>query len=389
MKTIHPFPARMAPEIALNSIKELRSGSTVLDPMMGSGTTIKMGLLHNHDCIGVDMDPLAVLLSKVWNTSIDTSILEKEALNIVEEAKLLKAVSVPWIDENKETSDFINFWFVEPQKNDLRKLSSLLYAMDSDISDALRIILSKLIIKKDKGASLGRDISHSRPHKVRDTNDYDIFTNFARAAKQVVNTLEDEYTRGKVTIKLGDARNLEGIKNDSIDYIITSPPYLHAVDYMRAHKLSLVWLGYNIETLRDIRSNTIGIEKKLANNDFDTYISDLLKGVDPIVKLPERRQLFIHRYAVDLLMICMEFSRVLKREGKATVVIADSYISSNLIRNTQIFKNAAEIANLEVTDEMERKIPANRRYLPPPDKAGSNDLSKRMKTEAVITFYKP
>lgn len=67
IRTIHPFPARMAPELALSALASLKKGSIVLDPMAGSGTVLRQALALGHRAIGFDMDPLAVLMSRVCN----------------------------------------------------------------------------------------------------------------------------------------------------------------------------------------------------------------------------------------------------------------------------------------------------------------------------------
>jgi DNA modification methylase len=66
IRTIHPFPARMAPELALETLNDLAANSVVLDPMSGSGTVIRQAAEMGHRPIGFDMDPLAVLMSQVW-----------------------------------------------------------------------------------------------------------------------------------------------------------------------------------------------------------------------------------------------------------------------------------------------------------------------------------
>ena len=68
--TIHPFPARMAPELALSALKELKRGSLVLDPMSGSGMVLRQATELGLHSIGFDMDPLAVLMATVWTTAI-------------------------------------------------------------------------------------------------------------------------------------------------------------------------------------------------------------------------------------------------------------------------------------------------------------------------------
>jgi hypothetical protein len=390
IKPIHPFPARMASEIALESLSDLAPGSTILDPMMGSGTTLKVGAHYGHNCIGYDLDPLSLLISKVWNSTVDLQSSVTKAKEIVKQARELGEVDLPWIDLDKETSEFINFWFAEPQKSDLRKLSYLLHEIrdDDPAGDLLRVAFSKLIITKDKGASLGRDISHSRPHKVRDKNDFQVFDNFLRSARLLASWLKKQQVSSKVNVGLGDARDLREIKDESVDFVITSPPYLHAVDYLRGHRLSLVWLGYKLSTLRFIRTNTVGIERKPDDRSLERLLPELIKDIGPLGKLSPTKQEFIFRYAIDLFLICKEIYRVLKPGKKATIVIADSYAAGNLIRNTQTFKNAAKLSGLVLFNEVERQILATRRYLPPPKKSPGSNFAKRMKTEAVLTFCK-
>ncbi len=67
LRPIHPFPARMAPSIIqrrLKSHKRLR----VVDPMVGSGTTVVTARILGHHAIGFDTDPLALLIAKAWST---------------------------------------------------------------------------------------------------------------------------------------------------------------------------------------------------------------------------------------------------------------------------------------------------------------------------------
>src|ERR1700730_15819441 len=63
---IHPFPARMAPGIALDALGDRATALRVLDPMAGSGTVLAVARARGHHAIGVDVDPLAVLLARVW-----------------------------------------------------------------------------------------------------------------------------------------------------------------------------------------------------------------------------------------------------------------------------------------------------------------------------------
>src|SRR6218665_3599771 len=86
IRTIHPFPARMAPELALKSLKRLVPGSVVLDPMSGSGTVIRQAAELGLRPIGFDMDPLAVLMSRVWTKFVDDELIVQLANSIMENA---------------------------------------------------------------------------------------------------------------------------------------------------------------------------------------------------------------------------------------------------------------------------------------------------------------
>src|SRR4051794_25042361 len=84
---IHPFPARMAPGIALDALGEHKKPLRVLDPMMGSGTVLAVAKSRGHRAYGIDTDPLAVLLTKVWTTSIRPAVVLDEAKQVLAWAK--------------------------------------------------------------------------------------------------------------------------------------------------------------------------------------------------------------------------------------------------------------------------------------------------------------
>src|SRR2546423_6571083 len=77
---IHPFPARMAPGIALEALGESKTTLRVLDPMAGSGTVLAVARSKGHRAFGIDLDPLAVLLAGVWTRTVDAErVIDKGA----------------------------------------------------------------------------------------------------------------------------------------------------------------------------------------------------------------------------------------------------------------------------------------------------------------------
>jgi len=85
-ESVHPFPARMAPGIALQVMADTNESMRVLDPMMGSGTVLAMARSLGHRGIGYDIDPLAVLISKVWTTAFDLEKVRESAREVLDTA---------------------------------------------------------------------------------------------------------------------------------------------------------------------------------------------------------------------------------------------------------------------------------------------------------------
>jgi DNA modification methylase len=389
LKTIHPFPARMAPEIAFRRLESLPKGAVVLDPMMGSGTSLKIAEMVGCKGIGFDVDPMALLISSVWNMPVDTDEVLSLAGKVLEQACAMSDVpELLWIDGEPETSEFVRFWFAKEQADDLRRLSSLIYKMIGPKSDVLRVALSRLIVTKSRGASLGRDISHSRPHKVTYENAFKVFPEFEKSVRQVCIILNANPGAGLISVREGNAKRMDSIADQSIDYIMTSPPYFTAVDYFRGHRLALVWLGYSLPALRLLRDKSIGLDRVPDKELEDGLIQELHREVKHIPDLKPKVRSVLQRYSMDLFDISQEFFRVLKAGGKMTIVLADSYSTGLLISNTRIFKNAARLAGFQFEEIEERTILATKRYLPPPSDSGGNSLANRMKTEAIMTFVR-
>lgn len=394
IKPIHPFPARMAPELAIAALKELDCNSLVLDPMTGSGTVLRQASEFGHRAIGFDMDPLAVLMSKVWTTPVRDEAIERLLSEVLNMAKKLHGdVPLPWIDGDEETRRFIDFWFAEPQRSDLRGIAYLLSQLripavrgeKQDAADILRIALSRIIITKEQAASLARDTSHSRPHRVADSSDYEVIPAFEKSANQIRRLLSANPPAGNVNVGLGDARFLNAIENRSVDAVLTSPPYLNAIDYMRGHRLSLVWLGYKLSDLRKIRSSSIGAERGPVLKGKAHLFESIINSMGSVNELSRNHISMIERYAEDVYRLMSEVSRVLKLDGKAIFVVGNSCLKGTFIRNSECVVVAGSMVGLRLSHQTERELPNSSRYLPMP-KGDDGPLGKRMRTESLLTF---
>ncbi len=396
IQPIHPFPARMAPEIALAEINQIAPGSIILDPMSGSGTVIRNASERQHEALGFDMDPLAVLMSRVWTTPIDTDGLENAAHQVVERVRNIATddLELPWIDQDEETQQFINFWFGPNQRADLRRLSYGFSRLDGPAADAMRVAMSRLIITKNDGASLANDVSHSRPHRVRVQNDFEVMPNFERSVRFIARRLRNQPPPGNVCVCEGDARCINEVGDCTVDAVISSPPYLNALDYMRGHKMTLVWLGYQCRQLRTIRADSVGAERR-PNPDADLAVAaELIARLHGLEGLSVSQRAMINRYVLDLLAVVREAYRVVKPGGKTVYVVGNSCLRDVFINNAQAVKTVAERVGFVLTMERERVIPNSKRYLPPPSSneestALTSDLAKRMRTETILNFRKP
>ncbi|OSQ32833.1 hypothetical protein [Thalassospira sp. MCCC 1A03138] len=388
---IHPFPARMAPEIALKGLEGLPSDYVVLDPMSGSGmvlgTAAKVGL----KAIGYDLDPLACLISRANGRFVDSNkahqALEK-LLSLATDIDV-KDVSLSWMDEDIETKKFVDFWFGKAQQRQLRILSYLLvekpFIKSQIILDILKVAVSRLIVTKEPKASFARDTAHSRPHRTISENTFDVFNALPKSLSHVLSALSPTRIKENVKSYRGDARRMGRIADQSIDCIITSPPYLNAIDYMRGHRLSLVWLGHSVSSLRNIRSRAVGAELVLDSEhdeEFKVFLSKLHDDID------DKKKRILKRYYRDLCDLTKDAFRVLKTDREATYVMGNSQVKGKEIRNSDLLIIAAQKAGFSVKSVQTRDIPENRRYMPMKS-SNKTALSKRMNQEYVISFYKP
>jgi hypothetical protein len=395
IRSIHPFPARMAPDLAIAELKELGPEKVVLDPMAGSGTVVRQACELGHRAIGFDTDPLAVLMTRVWTTPVDDGLVDRMSAAVLEEARASRAddLSLPWIDDDEETRLFVDYWFSEPQRSDLRRITHALARLDRSrrgaaaraAADVLRLSLSRIIITKDLGASLARDVSHSRPHKVAESSNFAVMAAFDRSVRQVRRLLAAAPPPGKATVGLGDARSLRTLGNGSVDAVLTSPPYLNAIDYMRGHRLSLVWLGHRLSDLRRIRADSIGAERGPDAAHSAPLFGDIQDAMGPVSNLSDRHAAIVARYAEDIYRLMSEIARVIKLGGRAILVVGNSCLRGTFIRNSNGVVSAGAMVGLRVLKQVERDLPNRNRYLPMP--LGAHEpLGKRMRTESILTF---
>jgi len=383
---IHPFPARMAPGIALDALGNGREPLRVLDPMAGSGTVLAVARAKGHRAFGIDLDPLAVLLTGVWTRTVDAERVMDKAEDVLSRARAhMRQLAVSQAyprHADEETRRFIRYWFDDYVRRQLAALAAAIgRTHDAAVREALWCGFSRLIITKQAGASLALDLSHSRPHRKFDRAPIKPFSRFGASVELVVSNCPQS--------EQGDARQLP-LTDSSIDLVLTSPPYLNAIDYLRCSKFSLVWMGHTVGELRQIRAESVGTEASAQQALDAEWVRALIRQLRIRPQLSARHHALLATYAWDMGHAMAEVSRVLRRGGRAVYVVGDSTIRGTFVRNSAIIAAAAARHGLSLISRHSRDLPANRRYLPPPSHASANVmLNGRMRREVVVQFKKP
>lgn len=374
-RTVHPFPARMAPELIDEKLSSLDGTKTLCDPMMGSGSFVLSAAQRGHDVIGCDSDPLSHIVTTAAAGAYD----KDAAIDIAHKITRRKLVDIDAITDDSATQDFIRFWFDEDAVRELATLATGVAEAPVELRAVLWCGFSRMIITKDAGASRARDVSHSRPHRVREKASFSAIARFARSVKTVVER-SNPRPSGTLAAVRADSRSLP-LPEASVDGIMTSPPYLIAIDYLRGHRLSLVWMGFDVGELRTLRGTNIGSERganispRLAH-----VLTESIQG-----DLSPRKLRIINRYVSDLDAMVAESARVLRPGGSVTFVVGNSTHGATTVSTERMVQGLADLHGLQMTGRSERQIPGGRRYLPPP-KDGRRPMDQRMHTEVVATF---
>jgi hypothetical protein len=166
---------------------------------------------------------------------------------------------------------------------------------------------------------------------------------------------------------------------------VTSPPYLNALDYLRGHKLALVWFGYKVSDLRARRGTSIGSERNLGSEASEAVAAMVALVAADAVDGTRLKRGMVERFAQDCVDFARELSRVVKSDGSAVLVVGNSTLRGNYIRNDLIAQTAMEYAGFALQSRYEREIPPTKRYMAI-DAGSVSSITRRMRTEVVLTM---
>ena len=411
MHALHPFAARFPHGLAGYFISGLtRPGDTVLDPMCGSGITLLEGWLAGRNVIGVDLDPLARRQSAARTTALDSRAVRAAGNAALERAADLHAGSSHPADPlrfvrgamDDATRKFLDYWFFPDTQRELAALTlAVRTEPEPELRNLLEVIFSSTIVTKSGGVSRARDLAHTRPHRVSDKQPRSALRQFETLLNRAAHAYAaiDAAQVGESAVIAGDSRRLP-LRADSVDLIVTSPPYANALDYMRAHKFSLAWLGEPIPELTGLRARYIGSES--AGRRMETgsagrpVVADLPSPVQAVVDqlaakdAPKSRVLA--RYFGDMAAAIGEMARVLRPASAAIIVVGPSVMRGLPIPTHQCLADVAADAGFDVVAVAPRSLNRDRRMMPA--RRGSqaetaSGIELRQYTEYVIGAVKP
>lgn len=391
---VHPFPAPMSPDLVKTLIAETTDqAGIILDPMAGSGTVPAAARALGRECRAMDIDPLARMTMRVLCADYDLSELERigktvaiRASKLARKRRAMNTFLRRSFDD--DTRDFIEFWFPLRARQGLLALREAIQRQEpGTIQDALFVAFSRVIIAKTAGASLAIDLPHTRPHRKLDKIVPDPLGMFPRRLNELIQRLEKRTIHEeprRVSVRSGDVRRLP-YKGEMFDLIITSSPYANAIDYMRAHKFSLVWMGYPLGELTTIRSKMIGAERGETDVwDDREWVEAYLPRYDGRA---DRRTAMLRRYFYDMDSVLSEMRRVLRPGGACVFVLGKSIIGGQEVDTPSVVARLAEDRGFVHIGTRYRQVNPLRRSLPFPVAGGREGaLANRMQTEAIVAL---
>ena len=239
----HKFPAKYIPEIPRWAIlKFSKQDDSVLDPFCGSGTTNVEARLHNRNSYAIDVDPIALLLTKVKTTPLDEKSLHKAKNQLIRSIYSSHKVGIPEFPNR-------DYWFRLDVLEDLGVITDCIRSIDdSDIKDFFFVCLSS-VLKEVSNADPKFLYALAISRKMREQSGrrkIDAKKTFVRKVNELTPKMiffSKSCSREHFVRIIGkDARDID-LSSECIDLAMTSPPYCNAIDYPRAHQLQIYWLG--------------------------------------------------------------------------------------------------------------------------------------------------
>ena len=359
---IHPYFAKFAPEIPHNLIRKLtEKEETVLDPFCGSGTTLIESLALDRNAVGVDANPLACLIAKVKTTKLQSGdrkiakkVVEDVSTNINElygqQTFSQQEFSKPKLPEfyNRDK------WFNENVQQELSIIKERIETVENErVYDLLRLSFSRIIV------GVSNQESESRYTAVeKNISNKETVRRFAKRTTETLNRVKslDANVSETVSAKVvnTDTHTMDNVGDESVDFVVTSPPYLNSWDYGLYHKFRFKWLKMNVD--------------KFNNREIGRHL--------------RRKEDKISRYTDDMRDSLSQIEQKMKPGSRCVIVNATGIVDGEYINTNQVLIDEAAFCGLELEDSVSKDV-----YGPHFGLRASNGGGKQ-KQEVLLAFRK-
>jgi DNA methylase len=358
---LHPYPAKFIPEIPRALLQALGRGyGTVLDPMCGSGTTLVEATLAGYTAVGVDLNPIATLIAAAKTTRLTPEERGWIRDLAVELRTLARAIRDDHAVVSRAVADetlpvFVNRdkWFAP---HVLRELQ-LVLNLGSRAPTSASVLVVNTAFSAAVVVASNQESETRWCAKPRDVEPGATCLDIARRLDRSLVALA-EYAaeaRAEATVLRANARSVP-LGDESVDLVITSPPYANSHDYYLYNKLRLFWFGHDV---RRVQVAEIGSRNR--HSDMSEPIETYLDEMGEVIR---------------------DSARVLKTGGTATFVVADSVIRGELFDMRALYRELGQQCGLRLAEKYE--FAHQRLNTMFPSRFGTS----RAKTTHVLVFEK-
>lgn len=363
---ISAYPATMVPDMQYELIKLIKSEDSsiknILDPFHGSGTTLVEGEKNNLSPIGIDINPLANLITKVKLQGVNKKYIDI-ANNRIE--KFLKSNSFEF---DKHYFYNIEKWY----RNDfIMTFSKIRCAIQREKYRYVRQYYWVCLINILKKYSNTRS-STFKLH-VKEQNDIEkmenhIVEDFIKSINEYSQYLPDYNRRKKIDLKIGKSEDiLYGMKSDSVDLIVTSPPYgdnSTTVTYGQYSMLPIYWIDRKdmesfdeklIDNYSSIDSNSLGGRIRRTKQN---YQSDCLNKYVESIATDKRKK--VVNFITDYLDVMGQMGRIIKKNKRIVLTLGNRRVDNKTVPLSKVTQEYFESIGFELEVSITRNIPIKR-----------------------------